>query len=114
VSPRAVYYKEKFIVDRVRVPGYKKSTAGSLVAEPAKEFPREDTYLSFGLYTYWDFSRSSRIDFSILRETTTSTITEFNVVRNVLFMGYSYSWPSTNVVVKRVDRFSESPYAEEF
>lgn len=114
VSPRAVYYKEKFIVDRIRIPGYKKSNAASLIAEPAKEFPREDTYLSFGLYTYWDFSRTARVDFSLLRETSTSTITEFNVVRNVLLLGYSYSWPSTNVVVKRVDRFSESPYAEEF
>jgi len=114
VSPRAVYYNEKFLVSRVGIRDYKKSNASKLVKQKAEEFPREDTYLSFGLFTYWDFTRSSRVDFSLLRETTTSTITVFNVVRNVLMLGYSYAWPSTGVVVKRVDRFSESPYAEEF
>lgn len=114
VSPRAAYYDEKFLVNRVRIPGYKKSNAREKLGEKAQEFPRSDTYLSFGLYTYWDFSRAQRLDFSILRETTTSTLTEFNVTRNLIMFGYTYSWPTTSIVTKRVDRFSESPYAEEF
>jgi hypothetical protein len=113
-SPRTVYYQEKFLVDRVRIKGYKKSEAERLKKTEASEVPRKDTYLSFGLFSYWDFSRTQRLDFSLLRESSTSTISEFNSMRNVLLLGYSYSWPSTGLVVKRVDRFSESPYAEEF
>jgi hypothetical protein len=114
VTPRLVYAKDGFLVPRVRQKGYTKATASSLINVKPQEVVRGDTFLSYALFAYYDVSSSSRIDFSMLRENTTSTLPEFNVMRSQFVLGYSYSWPTTSTVSKRVDRFSESPYAEEF
>ena len=114
ISPRASYAKDEFIVEAVRIPDYSNSKAKALLKERAQLTKRNDTFLSFGLYSYWDFDKSSKVYVSLSRDNTTSNLPEFSQMRSSLVMGYSYSWPSTNTVGKRVDRFSESPYAEEF
>jgi hypothetical protein len=113
-SPKVGYFRENYIVNRARIPGYSKEKAKDLINVKAEEVERNDNYLSLGLSLHWDFSANSRVELDVARESNTSSLPEFNKTTNFLKLGYTYSWPSQNMVSKRVDRFVESPYAEEF
>lgn len=111
--PRATYYKEKFSVERVRIDGFRKGEANEKNT-PSSLWPRQDAALGLGIYLYWEMSRTSRFDFSFQQEESTSNIPEFNITQTSWQLSYTWSWPSTSTVSKRVQRFSENNYAEDF
>lgn len=111
-APKATWYQEKFPVERVRIDSFKRGEDEKNT--PASLIDRKDNFMAFGLYTYWDMTRNSRFDFNFVQESTTSNIPEFNVTQTAWQLGFTWSWPSSATVVKRVQRFSESNYAEEF
>jgi hypothetical protein len=114
VVPKLGYFKDEYLVNRPRIPGYTKKKATELINTKAIEVARNDTFLTLGLSVNWSIDDNSKLDLTLSRESNTSTLSEFNITRNELVLGYTYSWPTQSTVSKRVDRFTESPYAEEF
>ena len=113
-TPRVGYYQDSYLVNRPRIPGYTKKKAKDLINTKAIEAERKDTYLTLGLGVGWAIDENSKVELALSRESNTSSLPEFNQTRNEIRLGYTYSWPNSNTVGKRVDRFTESPYAEEF
>ena len=114
-TPKLIYYQENFIVERVRIDGFKTGGAGgdNVNALPTLK-KRTDKILKFGIYAYWDINRSNRADFEFSMLSSNSTISEYNIKQMLIVFGYSYSYQATTTVNKRVNRFADDSYAEEF
>jgi hypothetical protein len=111
--PKVVYYRQNFVADRVRIPCFKRNSSTECAENPVL-IARKDTFLGSGGTVYYDVTESQRVSGNFLANRTTSTIPEFNIVEYLFTVSYQYSWPRTSQVQKRVQRFQENKYAEEF
>ncbi len=111
--PKFVYYIDDFSIQRVRIKNFVKGNAQE-VNEPPILIGRKDTFLGYGLSLYYDLNSQERIYFEFDQEQSTSTIPEFNVSRRTLEFGYRWSLPKSVILVKRVGRFTDNSFAEEF
>jgi hypothetical protein len=112
-APKIVYHVNSFIADRVRIQGAKRGESLEADAVPSL-IPREDNFFGAGGSIYYDYDDRHRFAASFAFNTTTSTIPEFNIVQEIYTLNYTYSWPRTSLLQKRVQRFQENTFAEEF
>lgn len=112
-APKIVYHVSNFVADRVRIEGFKRRESRESEAVPTL-IERQDKFLGSGGSIYVDHESRHRFSANFLFNMTTSTIPEFNIVQEVYTFTYTYSWPRTSLVQKRVQRFQENTFAEEF
>lgn len=112
-SPKIVYHVSDFVADRVRIEGFKRGEEREPEATPTL-IERVDKFLGSGGSIYVDYESRHRFAANFLFNMTSSTIPEFNIVQEIYTFTYTYSWPRTSLVQKRVQRFQENTFAEEF
>jgi hypothetical protein len=105
VQPFFKYESENFILPRIKVENTSDGTA--------RLETRSDSILGAGGQTYVDISRNWRFAFAIAYESTQSSLSDFSGSRMSYFGGFTYSWPLSRAVLRRLDRFSDSLTAEE-
>ncbi len=113
-APKFLYQTNDFIADRVRIEGFKKTGSEGESTESPTLIARNDTVLGASGSLYADITKTQRLSVSFSINSTTSTIPEFNILQEIYSLTYSYAWPRTSLVQKRVQRFQENTYAEEF
>lgn len=108
-GPKATYFQDNYAIHRIRIPKTGDTGESKLDAE---KIDRVDSTFGIGVVAYYNLFRRHKffVDFSM--ENTDSAIAEFNRIAYQTRVGYSYFFPNTVRIEKRVNRFTESLYPE--
>lgn len=101
-APRFAFYMDTFYLPRIRI------------NQPDPEVKRKDTALTFGFLGYIDFNKAHRLKGEFSVNSVESTITEHNSNLITFSFGYSWSFPNTLTVTRKIDRFKNDIFSEEY
>lgn len=105
LQPYMKFDSDSYILQRIKINNI---TDGS-----ATLVKRTDSIFATGGQAYYDLSRSWRFNFITNFESTQSTLSDFSGSKISFFGGFTYSWPLTRPVLRRLERFTDSLAAEE-
>lgn len=112
-KPKVHYFKENYIVERTRIPGFQK---GSSLENnnPAELKKRTDSQIILELSIDYSISDRMRVEVFISKGEKKSTITEYNTSTTFFGMSYVYALPSVTISQRKVQRFQDNNFTSEF
>lgn len=112
-QPTLFYGKNKFIVERTRIPGFGKG-APLQNNNPPELKERIDNLVNIEINVNMLINKQMRIDASVAKNDVNSSIAEYNSSTTLFKLKFNYSYPNVEYVIKRIQRFQDGTYSEEF